>query len=799
MTRCVRKDCSGDGVIDEEGLCTECGRPAEQQAASGTPTAAGTPPQGGAPSQSLVSRLPPAPGPAPLWAAAPWAVSGAAPATGGAADTAAATATATTNTTANTTATAGRPVALSSGQSTTRSARGRLGAGLVQVPPVPRRDPEAAVLEHAELPASQRLCGNPACRAEVGRSKRSQAGALKGFCPKCRTPFSFEPALKQDDLVGQYKVRGPIAHGGQGWIYLARDVNLDGDPVVLKGLLSTGDAESYNAFVTERRFLIEVKHPAIVQIRNFVQRPDPEAGGSAGYIVMEYVDGKTLRQVLQEQRAAGAAALPVPQAIAFALEILSAFAYLHDAGLLFCDLKPDNVMQVEDRLKLIDLGAVRRVGDTASSVWASPGYAAPEIDKGLSYPSVGTDLFTVGRTLAVLTTHAAATAPLPGPEQAAVLREYESYYRFLRRATDPDPAARFSSADEMAEQLTGVLRQVLAADGDPRPPVASARFTPERAVASTDVYARLDSLAAALALPEPREDRDDPAVGFLATLDSAEPARAVAQLAAAPLASPEVTLRLIRAHLACRDITAAQQALDTTGLAGGAGGVAAGDWRLVWHRGLVALAGNRPADAGREFLSVFDAAPGEIAPQLALAACAELAGQPRLARHYYEAVWRTDPSGVGAAFGIARTLLADDTLAPPARRAQAVAVLESVSGTLHHHVAAWTEALRLRLDRGDLTAEGLREAADRLRSIPLDEQGRRRLRTELLEAARDWLDVGHGPADPAAPLDGVALTSGSIRRALAESYLAQARLAHSRRERAALVDRANRTRPRTLF
>lgn len=777
-TACVRRDCPGGGFLDDEGLCTVCDRPPERGVAGRASPAQ----EAGRLGVGL--RAPSPSGPPPVWATAPWASALGSEGSSG--------------------RVAVPRIGRRSGSTTATSARSRLGVGLVPVPPVPRRDPEAAVLDHAQVPESQRLCGNPECRAAVGRSadgSDAAAGPLTGVCPQCQTPYSFEPTLHDGDLVGQYQVRGPIAHGGQGWIYLARDVNLDGDPVVLKGLLQAGDAEAYNAFVTERRFLIEVKHPAIVQIRNFVQRHDDATGSAAGYIVMEYVDGKSLRQVLDEQRDAGLAGIPVPQAIAYTLEILTAFGYLHDAGLLFCDLKPDNVMLVEDRLKLIDLGAVRRVGDRTGAVWASPGYAAPEVERGLSYPSVTTDLYTVGRTLAVLTVPGAADV-LPDPRHSAVLRDYEAYYRFLRRATDQDPEARFSSADEMAEQLTGVLRQVLAADGGSPPPVASARFTAEPAVASTDVHARLDPPTAASALPTPREDRDDPAAGFLATLDGVEPAAAVRQLAAAPLSSPAVTMRLIRAQLASGTaddaLTSVTRALDGTDATGSE---ATADWRLIWHRGLVTLALDRPLDAARAFESVLDAAPGELAPQLALAACAELAGAPQLALHYYETVWRTDPTSVGAAFGIARALLADAAQAPEKRRARAVTVLESVPSNLHHHVAAWIAALRLRLHPDDRTGTGLRAAADRMKQIPLDEPERARLRSELFESACDWLDGGgkSAPHETTAPLDGVAFDQRALRRALADSYLVLARHAHDRRERESLVDRAYRVRPTTLF
>ena len=67
---------------------------------------------------------------------------------------------------------------------------------------------------------------------------------------------------------------GCLAHGGLGWIYLARDRNVSDRWVVLKGLLNTGDADAMAAAVAERRFLAEVEHPNIVRIYNFVQHAD---------------------------------------------------------------------------------------------------------------------------------------------------------------------------------------------------------------------------------------------------------------------------------------------------------------------------------------------------------------------------------------------------------------------------------------------------------------------------------------------------------------------------------------------
>ena len=106
-----------------------------------------------------------------------------------------------------------------------RSARGRLGAGLVEIPPVPSRDPASAVLADPRVPENRRYCSN--CEQPVGRGRDGRAGLTEGFCRNCGTRFSFSPKLEPGDLVaGQYEVLGCLAHGGLGWIYLARDRNV---------------------------------------------------------------------------------------------------------------------------------------------------------------------------------------------------------------------------------------------------------------------------------------------------------------------------------------------------------------------------------------------------------------------------------------------------------------------------------------------------------------------------------------------------------------------------------------------
>ncbi|MFE7645598.1 serine/threonine-protein kinase [Streptomyces phaeoluteigriseus] len=755
----------------------------------------------------------------------------------------------------------GRSVSVrSSGSTAGSSGRARLGVGLVAVPQVPRPDPRAMVLDNPEVPERKRFCSRSDCGAPVGRARGEREGRTEGFCTKCGHPYSFVPKLKAGDVVhGQYEVAGCLAHGGLGWVYLAVDRAVSDRWVVLKGLLDTGDQDAMAAAISERRFLAEIEHSNIVRIYNFVEHLDQRTGSLDGYIVMEYVGGKSLKEIANARRTPDGKRdpLPVEQACAFGIEALEALGHLHSRNLLYCDFKVDNAIQTEDQLKLIDMGAVRRTDDDESAIYGTVGYQAPEVaDVG---PSVASDLYTVGRTLAVLTfdfqgyTTAYADS-LPDPDAIEVFHRYESFYRLLVRATDPDPARRFASAQEMAEQLTGVLREVVSLQsGRPRPAL-STLFGPEVKVTDTDLFPRLDgevsrlgsrapaprrgsattagqgvagsaglvpsprvpgappvasggpaaglvrlvpAPAAGLALPVPHVDPSDPNAGFLAGLLASAPAELITALAAAPAPSVETRLRQIRAWLENGESDAALMSLAKLE------GERPDDWRVVWYRGVASLVTGDHEGAALAFDAIYDAFPGEPTPKLALGLCAEVLGQLDNAAEYYRLVWSTDPSFVSAAFGLARVQLAAGD------RRSAVRTLESVPESSIHYTAARVAAVRARLRQRTATAadvpfqEDLAAAAAQIQALDaygLDPTRREQLSAEVLGCALDWvLSGGRGSTGPGAPrgLLGSDLDERGLRFGLERSYRTLARLATGAEERIDLVERANRYRPRT--
>ncbi|MBX7435400.1 protein kinase [Mycobacterium sp. Y57] len=673
------------------------------------------------------------------------------------------------------------------------STRGRLGAGIVTIPRVPRGDPAKAILADPQVPEGRRFCGNPACGKPVGRSSNGNPGRTEGFCTQCGTRYSFVPTLSRGDLVGaQYEVQGCIAHGGLGWIYLAVDRNVHNRWVVIKGLLNSADADAMAAAAAEVLALAEVEHPNIVRIYNFVQHINPD-GSPVGYIVMEYVGGTSLKQI----RKARGGPLPPDQAVAYMIEIVPALGYLHTQGLAYCDFKPDNVMQTDEQLKLIDLGAVIAMDDKESALFGTAGYQAPEIAQ--TGPTVASDIYTVGRTLAVLVMDVPQekghfVEQLPGPDTEPVLAEHDSLYRAIRRATDPDPQRRFTTMDELADQLTGVLHEIAAAGGaKPRSRVSSF-FSPQRAVFGTDWGVPVEPAQVLGALPVPVVDPNDPGAAILATTSGTPPAQLEHALNLArggaergEGSSVEVPLRLVRAALETGAPDDARERIAHLEAR------LPGDWRLLWYGGQCALLEREYAKATADFSIVLDALPGELGPKLALAAAAEPRGAYDEAARFYEIAWRTDNTLYSAAFGLARMR------ARTGDRAGAIAALDEVPAGSAHHTAAGVAAIEVMLVAGepsDLDEQVLVEAGRRAAGLELESVTKRAMiQMRVLTAALGWLRAGNVAKAPR--LLGVTFDEPGIRFATERCYRDLARGTVDTWERIALVEKANTVRPRT--
>ncbi|MGW5087707.1 tetratricopeptide repeat protein [Streptomyces coelicoflavus] len=708
--------------------------------------------------------------------------------------------------------------------------------GLLVLPALPSPGPSEAADTVARPPTGGRRCGVANCAGTIGVSYDGSPAPDHGFCPQCGTEYSFRPKLRPGDRVGgHYQVLGYLAVGGHGWVYLAEDTRVPGLHVVLKGLINTGDAVARRAAVEERRSLTTLHHRDIVRIVTHVQHQVPGDAEPTGYIVMEYVGGRSLawiRFAPEEDlaRLFGAGGFEFGHVITYGCKILGALEYLHDRGLLYCDMKPENVIHYGREIKVIDLGAIRRIDDRSSGLVHTHGYSPPKRERDRRGLDVDSDLYTVGRTLKVLAERATRPAGLAA----------RSFDALIRRATHHDPAARFRSAAEMSRQLWEVLREDQALGGREPYPERSTRFEPTAAVfgAALGTVPALEwwtrrpgggapelpagapePRTVARALPVPLPDASDPAAVLLGGLAADTPDRIAERAQGDPaLRTVETALWLCRAYLDAGNAARAEE-----WVARARGWSDDYDWRIFWHRGLVHLTCGAVDEAEGEFAATYEALPGEVAPKLALGYCAEYLAErlrgagvrePALrearpaeaqasaqaaaragarsaqAEEFYEAVLRRDPTQGSAAFGLARVRLRR------AGRRRAVGVLDEVPTTSRHYDAARVAAVRILAARlpggpGPLVTE-LREAAERLAELHLDGSGSwDRLATELREHALACRPPGGwGSGFPAGELFGAEDSEDALRRLLSGSLRDLADQAGSAGERGDLLDTA---------
>jgi serine/threonine-protein kinase PknG len=371
----------------------------------------------------------------------------------------------------------------------------------------------------------------------------------------------------------------------------------------------------------------------------------------------------------------------------------------------------------------------------------------------------------------------------------------------------------------MAQQLTGVLREVLAVADDVPRPAFSALFSSElQAIGAAAALVAADPAAQVAAppameivagLPVPQVDAGDPAAGYLATLSTLDPARRTAVLFEAAAGGPGVPPEVATS---AETRLALARALILTGDPDGAGTVLAelaamdlADWQATWYEGLRELAAGAPPLAAAAFDAVCDALPGELAPKLALALAAEAAGDRARAQRYFELVWTVDRSYVSAAFGLARVRLAAGD------RPGAIAAVAAVPATSSHHVAAQIAAVRIQLapppppaspggpaqpgGPAGITPADLQAAGRRLSLLTLDPGREQQLTAEVLQTALGTALAGQPVGS--GQLLGCGLTERELRFGLERSYRALARLAPDQVRRIELVDRANDVRPRT--
>jgi serine/threonine-protein kinase len=267
--------------------------------------------------------------------------------------------------------------------------------------------------------------------------------------------------LEAGDTLDHYRLERMVARTGMATLFKATDMR-DGRPVAIKVPHAEMEADPVlvERFRREQEIGQELDHPGVVKTFDGEER-------SRLYMVIEWVDGRLLRAILNGERR-----LPIERATNFALQILDALDTMHKHGVVHRDLKPENIMVGdEDRIKLIDFGialredARRLTFVDMSPTLGTPDYISPEQVKG-QRGDQRSDIYSLGVMLYEMLT---GEPPFTGPNPLAVMNERVLHdpeparkrrpeispelNEILNRALERDPRRRYQTASEMAWEL----------------------------------------------------------------------------------------------------------------------------------------------------------------------------------------------------------------------------------------------------------------------------------------------------------------------------------------------------------
>lgn len=280
---------------------------------------------------------------------------------------------------------------------------------------------------------------------------------MAGECLSTMNQSMNEPTLLND----RYQIEGRLGSGGMAVVYRARDLMLE-RTVAVKILREdySSDPAFRQRFHQEAKAAANLSHPSVVTIHDF--------GLDAGrlFIVMEYIPGTDLKTILQSR-----GYFSVDEALPLIIQAAAGIGYAHRAGLVHCDVKPQNLLVTPDqRLKVTDFGIARALAsihpdEQSSVVWGSPQYFAPEQAAG-SAPSPASDVYSLGvilyemltgrlpftSTSAVELARQHRNSPPPSPRQfkPAIPRELE---QILLKVLSKEPSARYRTADQLGRVL----------------------------------------------------------------------------------------------------------------------------------------------------------------------------------------------------------------------------------------------------------------------------------------------------------------------------------------------------------
>ena len=296
--------------------------------------------------------------------------------------------------------------------------------------------------------------------------------------------MSDEPRL----LGGRYQLGSLLGRGGMAEVRRARDLRLGRDVAVKQLRVDLATDSTFQArFRREAQSAAGLNHPNIVAVYDTGEEPDPTTGVGVPFIVMELVDGHTLREILRTGRQ-----IQPEKALEFAQGVLDALSYSHKAGIIHRDIKPANVMLTPSgQIKVMDFGIARAVADTSATmtqtaaVIGTAQYLSPEQARGETVDS-RSDIYSAGCLLYELLV---GRPPFQGDSPVSVA------YQHVREAPVPP-----SQLDPMISPgMDAIVLKALAKDPADRYQTAAAmRADIGRLLAGRDVIARPPRPTAAL-------------------------------------------------------------------------------------------------------------------------------------------------------------------------------------------------------------------------------------------------------------------------------------------------------------
>lgn len=306
----------------------------------------------------------------------------------------------------------------------------------------------------AEIPPSSPAGLCPRCLLRAAND--SQSVEVSGPGPTVLTPpeSGFAPPTPEElaPLFPQLEIQELLGKGGMGAVYKARQPGLD-RIVAVKILPSeiSHDPKFIERFQREARALAKLNHPHIVTVYDFGQT------GGLCYIVMEFVDGANLRQVIRKQTLTAAEALTiVPQ-------ICEALQFAHDEGVVHRDIKPENVLiDKRGRVKIADFGLAKLLGPEGSDhsltatqqVMGTLRYMAPEQMQGARAVDHRADIYSLGVVFYEL-----LTGELPMGKFAPPSKKVEIDVRLdevVLRALEQEPEQRYQHASDVKTDIESI-------------------------------------------------------------------------------------------------------------------------------------------------------------------------------------------------------------------------------------------------------------------------------------------------------------------------------------------------------